>query len=248
PAFAAIPDDSTEATTGIGPIAKRIQAAIGKLSKKYDPTPRLPSNDPFSDAVAWTYANVQAALANSPDHHNPELLYLLLISSPNGANLLDQIDADHIGDTDEDGLPEFIDDWGTPIRFYNTPTALFSASGNSNVRIALFPNVTGNTVGAGSLDPLDPTNSLATSGFAYTGGGDPMLYQPIPVGSSYPVGIVYHHLGTYYAPLLVSAGPDQAFGLTSPTNTSGTDRTTILCVPSVPDDTYDNITNHQGAN
>ncbi|MEZ5940845.1 MAG: prepilin-type N-terminal cleavage/methylation domain-containing protein [Planctomycetaceae bacterium] len=242
-AYVNTPDDSTQQASAAdpmgmpprpqiyaGPLEKRLKAALAKLSV-------IP---------AKSYADLVTEMTNpSAQNKNSELLYLLLTSSPNGTNLLDQIDADHVGDTDRDGFPEFVDDWGNPIRFYSTPTALFSVGADTSVEAALFPNV---AAGGATGDPLDPTNALLTSVFAYPNGGDPLLYQPIPASAMFPSGIVYHHLGAYYAPLLVSAGPDESLGLVEPDSASGGDRRTLLCVPTVPDEAYDNITNYQGGN
>lgn len=82
-----------------------------------------------------------------------ELLYFALIAS--GSFGAAQVDADRftndeIQDTDEDGLPEFTDFWGQPLRFYRWPTLLMAPSGPEPV---FQPDL---------LDPDDPTDVMTT--------------------------------------------------------------------------------------
>jgi prepilin-type N-terminal cleavage/methylation domain-containing protein len=81
-----------------------------------------PLTDPvIISEVASKWANNQAETESS------ELLYFCLIASGSfGATSVDSdrfTDAE-IQDTDNDGLPEFVDAWGQPLRFYRWPTRL----------------------------------------------------------------------------------------------------------------------------
>lgn len=61
------------------------------------------------------------------DTESSELLYFALIRSRIfGASVsgADEFSGSEIGDTDNDGLPEFVDAWGTPLQFYRWPTRL----------------------------------------------------------------------------------------------------------------------------
>ncbi len=56
-----------------------------------------------------------------------ELLYFALMKSTNFGSATvdeDRFSAAEIQDTDNDGLPEFVDAWGRPLRFYRWPTRL----------------------------------------------------------------------------------------------------------------------------
>jgi prepilin-type N-terminal cleavage/methylation domain-containing protein len=56
-----------------------------------------------------------------------EMLYFTLVESGAfGTNptVADQFTSQEIADTDSDGLPEFVDGWGNPLRFYRWPTRL----------------------------------------------------------------------------------------------------------------------------
>ena len=71
-----------------------------------------------------------AATGSSDSLHSTEsseMLYFLLIESGSFGTAsadADQFSSSEIADTDGDSLPEFIDGWGNPLRFYRWPTRL----------------------------------------------------------------------------------------------------------------------------
>jgi hypothetical protein len=70
---------------------------------------------------------------HQPITESSELLYLALTEGPVFGLPpfnTDGINPNHIGDTDGDGLREFLDDWGHPLRFYNWPTRLIRPGGD----------------------------------------------------------------------------------------------------------------------
>jgi hypothetical protein len=96
--------------------------------------------------VASKWANNQAETESS------ELLYFCLIASGTfGATSVDSdrfTDAE-IQDTDNDGLPEFVDAWGQPLRFYRWPTRLV----DWDPPVPFQPDLS---------DPDDPTDVIVT--------------------------------------------------------------------------------------
>jgi prepilin-type N-terminal cleavage/methylation domain-containing protein len=86
----------------------------------------LPVTTPLTDAAIDTEVTRKWA-NNIRETESSELLYFALIASGSfGATSVDSdrfTDAE-IRDTDEDGLPEFVDAWGQPLRFYRWPTRL----------------------------------------------------------------------------------------------------------------------------
>lgn len=65
---------------------------------------------------------------HTSDTESAELLYFILTQSGTfGASTVisEQFTTSEIADTDGDGLPEFVDAWGQPFRFYRWPTRLF---------------------------------------------------------------------------------------------------------------------------
>lgn len=164
---------------------------------------------------------------------------------------VDSINPRHVGDLDNDGRPEFIDEWNNPIQFYSFPTRLIRPSGNggsislSNATV-LMQGLPTDTSASGPLvqDPLDPIgdrravfdSGLTVNYFRNSSGGT----ESVSVSSFDEPA--YHTRATYYAPLLVSAGPDGELGLGLPASTTTSER---LC--EVLDATVitDNITNRQ---
>lgn len=56
-----------------------------------------------------------------------EILYFTLVESGafgTNPSVADQFTSKEIADTDGDGMPEFVDGWGNPLRFYRWPTRL----------------------------------------------------------------------------------------------------------------------------
>lgn len=89
---------------------------------------------------------------HTPETESSELLYFFLIASGNyGSSSVDSdrfTDAE-IKDTDHDGLPEFVDAWEQPLRFYRWPTRVV----DWNPPIPFQPVLS---------DPNDPTDVVVT--------------------------------------------------------------------------------------
>lgn len=80
-----------------------------------------------------------------------ELLYMQVMADPVGAGMFSE---GEIGDYDQDGLPEFLDGWGRPIRYILWPAGFF---GNNNCESDL--QVTTVTNNAKFVhDPFDTAN------------------------------------------------------------------------------------------
>ncbi|MCX7424440.1 MAG: prepilin-type N-terminal cleavage/methylation domain-containing protein [Planctomycetia bacterium] len=93
-----------------------------------------------------------------------ECLYMIVMSIPGAA---EQFHASDIGDVDNDGLPEFIDAWGRPIRFLRWPAGFVP------------PVADGNLQDVNTPDPFDPRRILAYQGdFALY----PLIYSAGPDG------------------------------------------------------------------
>lgn len=119
---------------------------------------------------------------------NAELLYFIVASSSsNGIGGLEQFRDSEIGDTDQDGYPEFVDAWGQPIRWIRWPVGADWSS--INVSAADDARVSENRGG----DAMDVTKSdwryLNDSAGTYA--DNPFTLQP----------------------LIISGGPDRAFDI-----------------------------------
>ena len=62
---------------------------------------------------------------NNRDYLAAELLYMQVMADPVGAGMFSE---GEIGDYDGDGLPEFLDGWGRPIRYILWPAGFFASS------------------------------------------------------------------------------------------------------------------------
>ncbi len=180
------------------------------------------------------------------------LYYILTASGTFGSSPVDsdQFSSFEVADTDGDGLPEFIDAWGEPLRFYRWPTRLIDPTAPNPFR----PDFD---------DPNDPTEtrSISANERLYASlliRGLPPAPVPLPgpsggmttqrdllfVDPDDPVGLLYsfiedpqykgmgidltrefneekyHTPDTYHVPLIVSAGPDGYLGLREPTESN----------------------------
>jgi prepilin-type N-terminal cleavage/methylation domain-containing protein len=84
------------------------------------------NGDGLADAVAAAFTGITWS-NHDPRTESSELLYYFLFHSRSfGAadTNADRFTTQEIADTDGDGLPELIDSWGEPLRFYRWPTRL----------------------------------------------------------------------------------------------------------------------------
>jgi len=180
----------------------------------------------------WTAYNNQFSLggnlasylpANDPKHilRSSEILYNFLTQS----NVLgdtpittDAFSDAEVKDTDGNGLPEFVDAWGNPLRFYRWPTRFFRSGG-----------VTGPAPGTlQGITPVDVSNAklLFTSLPVFSGNlasdlnRDPDDPLRVCVGNAnfnaLQFEAAFHTPATYHVLLIVSAGPDGQLGIYEP--------------------------------
>lgn len=93
---------------------------------------RIQFDEIYGSAVTWTGANFKSPVNHDPITESSELLYFAItrmevFGTPPVA--VDDFSTREVADTDNDGLPEFIDGWGNPLRFYRWPTRLFKPYG-----------------------------------------------------------------------------------------------------------------------
>ncbi|MDX1967326.1 MAG: prepilin-type N-terminal cleavage/methylation domain-containing protein [Planctomycetaceae bacterium] len=197
------------------------------------------------------YARLLRERFTDPTLHNPEtesseMLYLILT----GADLFgvppagqDEFSSSEVRDTDNDGLQEFIDGWGRPLRFYRWPTRLLrcgedtftgDTDGDTNLTepagaaVAADPRYANLLIG--SLPALTPQYELQS--------GDKQLLRDPDDGfgllekdiinrndggsatgmadARQKLELLYHTPSTYHTVLVVSAGADGILGLYEP--------------------------------
>tara|TARA_R110002049_G_scaffold308957_2_gene515179 strand:- start:9229 stop:10311 length:1083 start_codon:yes stop_codon:yes gene_type:complete len=191
-----------------------------------------------------------------------EYLYFVLTQF-NGLGIApigeDAFNASEVADTDGDGLKEFIDGWGRPLRFYHWPSRLFRPYGaggaiRRDVAGAFFSGLPPVPTSSSERDPLevdadDPLGRLAnensrSNGLVQTLFNDSAsyYYDTTALPSLFPCE--YGVLDTYSLPLIVSAGEDGILGLYEPHDFTNNG---VLAQPTaVPpvEGVFDNITNH----
>jgi len=196
------------------------------------------------------YSNLIRDRMTNPTKHNPEtesseLLYLILT----GADLFGvppvgegEFSTSEVKDTDGDGLMEFVDGWGRPLRFYRWPTRLLRCGEDA---------FTGDTNGDGSTTPAGPSAvpdpryaTMLVSTLPSLNKNDEQLKrdpddgfgliytQVIKKNTSSSGGLtpdlnarlklelLFHTPETYHTFLIVSAGPDGDLGLWEPVQQS----------------------------
>lgn len=170
----------------------------------------------------------------------------------------DAFTASEVKDTDGDGLKEFVDGWGRPLRFYRWPTRLFRPYGASpgihrEVAGLFFSGLPPVPTSANERDPLavdadDPLGRLAnedtrsgglvgtlfnnTASYYYD--TDPLTLFPCEYGV----------MDTYWLPLIVSAGEDGILGLHEPYDIANNGVLAQPVAVPVVEGVFDNITNH----
>ncbi|MEQ1827448.1 MAG: type II secretion system protein [Pirellula sp.] len=131
-----------------------------------------------NDGVHWDQFNA-----------NAELLYLIVADSElDGSNAIELFGPSEVGDTDDDGLHEFLDQLGQPIRWIRWPSGF--ASNARYYPDMLDPNLIDQSTGRMLIDS-ETYDRL---------GSDPGWNTAAPPG----VGL---------APLVISGGLDRAFGI-----------------------------------
>lgn len=123
---------------------------------------------------------------------NAELLFLIVMDSEfDGSSAVEMFDQSEIADTDQDGLNEFVDAFGVPIKWARWPTGY--QIGGKNYPDLLNTNIVDQTTQSVSVDSEPYDRLKADPGWRTTN----TSLRP----------------GVFPPPLVVSAGPDGFFGL-----------------------------------
>lgn len=206
---------------------------------------------PNSPAIRDTDVLAEAAAAfakHRPETESAELLYFALTASTSYG--VPAVDTDYftnreVADTDGDGLPEFIDAWGRPLRYYRWPTRLIDITA-PNPFLPNLANTNDNTdsraIGSAERQitallvrgmtppPIVMPNGSIPRDLLLIDPDDPVgrLYSELerldgtngkPLFATEYNEANYHTPETFHAPLIVSAGPDETLGLREPIET-----------------------------
>ncbi len=221
--------------------------AIEVMTKKQILQSRFPQN--FFERSLLT--NPPTGVTPIPAKHlavteSASLMYWIITDSEvYGVAPVDESEfsSSEVRDTDGDGLLEFVDGWGRPLRFYRWPTQLFRPGDGAGVP----PGVNS----SGVLSPPDRKYvSVLWSGLpampTIPGELDPLVRDPddptgqlwrfvtspgAPAGAMTAVQNFFGTPSTYNAFLIMSAGPDGVLGLLEPSNEAVTVSSPALGVP-----------------
>ncbi|MEY2724145.1 MAG: hypothetical protein RLZZ458_12 [Planctomycetota bacterium] len=219
------------------PAARQRLADIGITA----PTDTDLKNHP-EEGVATRFAK------HRPETESAELLYFALTASTSYG--VPPVDTDYftnreVADTDGDGLPEFIDAWGRPLRYYRWPTRLIditapnpfqpslaNESDNTDTRaiVGAERQLTSLLVRGMTPPPITMPNGAVPRDLLLIDPDDPVgrLYSELerldgtngkPLFATEYNEANYHTPETFHAPLIVSAGPDESLGLREPSET-----------------------------
>lgn len=213
--------------------------------------------DPNTGALTFDLAT------HTPESESSELLYFMLTRMPVfgvAPVASDGFNSGEVADTDNDGLPEFIDAWGNPLRFYRWPTRLIDVDNFdtdstmpgiqgiiapverefASLLIRGLPNQNGIT-----RDPLlvDPDDTIGRIGFE--------LQRLHPSNNAPDLSLLYneasfHTLDVFHTPIVMSAGSDGVIGLAEPWFIDA-DRNGNGAVDTDPDPRYSEDPNGNGS-
>ncbi len=146
-------------------------------------------------------ADINSIVAKLANHTHTtarsEVLYALLIGGqgPLGAIFTEEdFSPNEIGDTDDDGLPEFLDAWGKPLQFYRWPIHFSSPTGPS---LQKGRNFYAGPIEARQTSPLDPNQLLVAPGWfmsSVNDGPSPFTAAGPLSGRAQAFGLYFHSL------------------------------------------------------
>lgn len=212
-------------TVGVTRVASRLSAA-GMSNPAISAIPPSMKNlmaykEYFRQAFPQTAADNPAIFAANAQNsaESSEYLYWIITQSESfGIAPVDdsEFSSTEVQDTDGDGLKEFVDAWGRPLRFYRWPTRLFRPAGPGSTITTGIANL----LISGLPDPvdlqLDPDDAVGVYDSTVSGNDAP--FTPALYESAYQTP------DTWSIPLIVSCGADgqnaNSLGLFEPYDTA----------------------------
>ncbi len=200
--------------------------------------------DKFYPQLATEITNKYGTNTFNAATESAEVLYYILTSGPIpgkgrrkvisgiGQTQTDEFSGADTADTDGDGLPEFVDGWGNPLRFYRWPTRLIRPTGVAGL---------GNPLPAADLNNAKVLMPALTATNAVQDADDP--YQVL-ANASDPDQFekAFHTPSTYHVPLVISTGPDEILGLSEPAPIDNSSLSHLGAITNL-EAVFDNISN-----
>jgi prepilin-type N-terminal cleavage/methylation domain-containing protein len=187
--------------------------ASGNLTSWRGPSSSLPNQPSLLQAYA-SRAAAGWASATSRGEQQAECLYMI-VSMVGGQDVMRQFGTAEIGDTNGNGLPEFLDGWGHPIRFLRWAPGFNDSDLQANVvtQADLDTTTRGNEIDVWKNTGNSAyANVLAARQTASLEDHDPLDPRRVDMGPIPVVSGTSPH-GWRLVPLIYSAGPDGEYGV-----------------------------------
>ena len=160
-----------------------------------------------------------------------ECLYLIFATQVrNGISIADSLQQKNIGDTDGDGVPEILDPWGTPVSFIRQPVGLqnatlqnYDSSQGLVWTVPTYEDPTTSPVSQAALAfPSTTPEAMDLLGadlrYLVASSTDFSSTNYVIDSGNFPVEAYFPY---QVPPIVISAGPDQGFGIYLPENLPG---------------------------
>lgn len=156
----------------------------------------------------------------SRDNESAECLYMMINIAIQDPAMLEQYSRTNIGDTDQDGMPEFVDAWGYPIEWIRWPAG-FESEYQPMFRVHKEMQLQDNPPkNASQLFHSDQPKDPADDDYFLTRDpvGHPDQFNPLNVGPSetrrpWEPGTAPPEYGYGLIPLIMSPGPNGEYGI-----------------------------------
>jgi hypothetical protein len=154
----------------------------------------------FTDPTALGVSAIPSAAAFSSEiyqNENAETLYMIVASADYaGGSAMEAFGPSEIGDTDEDGLFEFLDAWGNPIGWIRWPSGY-----QSPLNAPIWSPSPSNNIPPGGSGPEPPSDA-----------GNSDALDPLRTDWRWS-NPAYQFKPWLLVPLVVSAGPDEIYDI-----------------------------------
>lgn len=132
------------------------------------PTPLVLAKQP---SISQRYYRLYGKATKLGDHPSAEFLYMIVMSIPEAAEQFSNLE---IADTDDNGLSEFIDGWGHPIKFIRWPAGFLPSGTTTSYNFVEHGAVTDLQDGIipDPFDSMKTTDSYVVFPLIYSAGPD----------------------------------------------------------------------------
>lgn len=192
------PHNNTSNDIGV-PLEREVPSVYNNLRRRLITTGTLPSK--IGAAVPVTPPTGALNPGITTEYQGAELLYqIVAITNFEGSNALEHFRQSQIGDVDGDGMPEFLDGWGNPIRWIRWPVGYGDVNPSSFTPAQL------------SADP-DLPNRVRPGDYQLNDKTVPDPMDPLRTDWRWTLSTFSAQRPWMLVPLIISAGADGEFDI-----------------------------------